>query len=580
MAFKTIHTNYGLQALAAAEATGKRINLPTMAVGDGNGNPVDPQPGQTQLVRERHRATVNRVTQDPNNPNKFSAELIIPATVGGFTLREVGVFDDAGSLFVVGNLPDTYKPDATEGAFSDTVVRVDFIVSNSSTVQIIADPNVVLVTRDWVMNNIAAANVIPGGTTGQVLAKKSNADGDTEWQDLDAANVVVDVIDEAQVLAASQTVVTWAVVTNRGLAVYINGVRIEKGVGADRWTEDTSDIVKKIKLGKSYAAGTRILGVQNEPAGSSPFPLVRDKNLSDVPDKALGRRNLDIYSTAEVNAFVPAGTVMHFARNTAPPGYLKCNGAAVSRTAYAALFAAIGTTFGAGDGFTTFNVPDLRGEFIRGWDDGRGVDGNRPFGSGQEMQLQSHNHSGGIGDGGAHSHTGSTTGAGAHNHSASMGSAGNHTHPNGDYGNGSGTGDPRVHKTREAGWHGHDAWTDAQGQHQHGLSGQRQSNNVIQNGSSGAELSSVGSGNFVQTDPAGNHAHNVGIAGNGTHQHLIVIDAAGEHVHSISLGAVGDHVHNLNIANGGNHSHGLTINATGGAETRPRNVALLICVKF
>lgn len=82
-------------------------------------------------------------------------------------------------------------------------------------------------------------------------------------------------------------------------------------------------------------------------------------------------------------AYVPAGAVMAFARITAPSGWLKANGAAISRTAYADLFAAIGTTFGAGDGATTFNLPDMRGQFTRGWDDGRGADVGRAFGSAQ-----------------------------------------------------------------------------------------------------------------------------------------------------------------------------------------------------
>ena len=80
---------------------------------------------------------------------------------------------------------------------------------------------------------------------------------------------------------------------------------------------------------------------------------------------------------------VPIGAVFYFAASTAPTGFLKANGAAVSRTTYAALFAVTGTTYGAGDGSTTFNVPDLRGEFIRGWDDARGVDASRAFGSAQ-----------------------------------------------------------------------------------------------------------------------------------------------------------------------------------------------------
>jgi phage-related tail fiber protein len=80
---------------------------------------------------------------------------------------------------------------------------------------------------------------------------------------------------------------------------------------------------------------------------------------------------------------VPTGAVFYFAASTAPTGFLKANGAAVSRTTYAALFAVIDITYGVGDGSTTFNLPDLRGEFIRGWDDGRGVDASRAFGSAQ-----------------------------------------------------------------------------------------------------------------------------------------------------------------------------------------------------
>lgn len=82
------------------------------------------------------------------------------------------------------------------------------------------------------------------------------------------------------------------------------------------------------------------------------------------------------------------GKIAHFAMSSPPPGWLKANGAAVSRTTYANLFAAIGTTYGSGNGSTTFNLPDLRGVFVRGWDDGRGVDGGRGFGSTQDFAIQ------------------------------------------------------------------------------------------------------------------------------------------------------------------------------------------------
>ena len=96
---------------------------------------------------------------------------------------------------------------------------------------------------------------------------------------------------------------------------------------------------------------------------------------------------------------IPASTIIYVAQNTAPTGYLKANGAVVSRTTYADLFSAIGTTFGAGDGSTTFALPDLRGEFIRGWDDSRGVDSGRVFGSTQADELKSHAHRQRIGRG-------------------------------------------------------------------------------------------------------------------------------------------------------------------------------------
>ena len=92
-----------------------------------------------------------------------------------------------------------------------------------------------------------------------------------------------------------------------------------------------------------------------------------------------------------------AGTVAHFAAATPPTGWLVCTGAAVPRSLYGALFLAIGTTYGAGDGSTTFNLPDLRGEFLRGLDSGRGVDTGRAIGTAQADGIRSHNHALGLG---------------------------------------------------------------------------------------------------------------------------------------------------------------------------------------
>lgn len=123
----------------------------------------------------------------------------------------------------------------------------------------------------------------------------------------------------------------------------------------------------------------------------------------------------------QFNNLMPAGEIAYFARPTAPAPYLKANGGAISRSAYPELFAAIGTTFGAGNGTTTFNVPDLRGEFIRGWDDGRGVDVNRSFGSFQAAAAVAHTHIAtttvqAISH--SHSVSGSTNTTGSHTHTA------------------------------------------------------------------------------------------------------------------------------------------------------------------
>ena len=89
---------------------------------------------------------------------------------------------------------------------------------------------------------------------------------------------------------------------------------------------------------------------------------------------------------------IPPGVILMYGAPTAPTGWLECDGSAVSRTTYSSLFAIIGTTFGEGNGSTTFNLPDLRGEFVRGWDNERGVDSERVLGSSQEDEFKRHSH--------------------------------------------------------------------------------------------------------------------------------------------------------------------------------------------
>ena len=389
--YKTIYTATGLALVSQAVSQQRTIELTHFAVGDGGGNSIEPNESMTQLVRERYRATINRIYQDPENENKYTAEMIIPVTVEGFVVREIALFDRNGNMVLVGNTPEVQKPTLAEGVTQDSVYRIPFVISNPEVLELNFDPNVIIATHQWILNTLTPANMFPGGTNGQVLKKKTNADGDTEWADAGSAEVFVNTIEEEQSLVADQLIVDLSETTTTGAAVYINGDRITNKSGADGWLATTAT---RITLGKAYP-GAKILIVQNEPLGAAPYPLAQKNNLSDVLNKPLARQNLGVMSADEAKYNdCPPGTVITLASQNIPTGYrlLKCNGAAYSRTAYAELFAAIGTLYGAGDGVNTFNVPDARGEFPRYADDGRGIDAGRVVGSRQSQQVLKHKH--------------------------------------------------------------------------------------------------------------------------------------------------------------------------------------------
>ncbi|MCP4100374.1 MAG: phage tail protein [Lentisphaerae bacterium] len=149
MDFYSVLTNIGQAALANAGALGQTINLSHMAVGDGNGSAVTPSETATALVNEVYHGSLNSLTTDPDNPNWLIAELVIPTNVGGWTVHEVGLFDSNGNLFAYGNFPETYKPQLSEGASRDLVIRMVLQISGTANVELKIDPAVVLATRDY-----------------------------------------------------------------------------------------------------------------------------------------------------------------------------------------------------------------------------------------------------------------------------------------------------------------------------------------------------------------------------------------------------------------------------------------------
>lgn len=187
-----------------------------------------------------------------------------------------------------------------------------------------------------------------------------------------------------------------------------------------------------------------------------------------APTAPFGSNSTQIATTAFVQANAtanPAGSVLHFAGPTAqaPAGYLLANGSAVSRTTYAALFTAIGTTYGTGDGSTTFNLPDFRGKFLRGLDNGAGWDASRALGSFQASQNLSHTHTGTVDANGSHNHSASSDTQGTHNHAVTTGLAGGST----PVVNVVGTNSTSFAVTSDAGAHAHNIFVNAVGNHQH-----------------------------------------------------------------------------------------------------------------
>ncbi len=154
--FRTVITTAGAAKLAAATAPGgRKVNITTMAVGDGGGKLPVPDAGQTKLVNEVWRHTLNKISQDNRHSNYVIAELVIPPEVGGFWMRELGLYDDAGTLIAVANMAESYKPALAEGSGRSQTCRMVIIVSSVASVELTIDTTTVMATQDYVDDKIA-----------------------------------------------------------------------------------------------------------------------------------------------------------------------------------------------------------------------------------------------------------------------------------------------------------------------------------------------------------------------------------------------------------------------------------------
>ena len=174
----TLVTKLGQAKLANASVTGEKLAFSKIALGSGEGTPNE---SQTALQAEKWRGPVSNVAIDESNPNWVVIEAVIPHNAGGFTIAEIGVFDEAGDLVVVGNYPKTYKPVVEEGTTKDVAIRIIIEVSNAENVTIKVDPSVVIATRKYVDD--AIKNAIGGIDLSELASKAELSEHETAIAD-------------------------------------------------------------------------------------------------------------------------------------------------------------------------------------------------------------------------------------------------------------------------------------------------------------------------------------------------------------------------------------------------------------
>ncbi|HGG1991770.1 TPA: phage tail protein [Escherichia coli] len=349
--YYAILTNQGAARLANATMLGSKLNLTQMAVGDANGVLPTPDPAQTKLINQKRIAPLNLLSVDPNNQSQIIAEQIIPESEGGFWIREIGLYDDEGVLIAVANCPETYKPQLQEGSGRTQTIRMILVVTNTEAITLKIDPSVVLATRKYVDDEVLELrlyvddqmrNHIAAQDPHTQYAQKHNPifTGEPKAPTPDAGNNTTRIATTAFVQAA--------------ITALING--------APATLDTLKEIAAAINNDPKFSTT-----INNALSGKQPL----DETLTHLSGKDVA--GLLAYLGLGEGSALPVGVPVPWPSATPPTGWLKCNGAAFSAEEYPELAKV----------YPTNKLPDLRGEFIRGWDDGRGIDTNRSLLSSQ-----------------------------------------------------------------------------------------------------------------------------------------------------------------------------------------------------
>ncbi|EEW2717209.1 TPA: phage tail protein [Escherichia coli] len=435
--FYTLLTDIGAAKLASAAALGVPLKITHMAVGDGGGVLPTPDSKQTALVNEKRRAALNMLYIDPQNSSQIIAEQVIPENEGGWWIREVGLFDESGALIAVGNCPESYKPQLAEGSGRTQTVRMVLITSSTDNITLKIDPAVVLATRKYVDDKALELKVYADDQMAKHLAAP---DPHSQYAPKESPTFTGTPKAPTPAAGNNTTQIATTEFVQAALTALINGApatldtlkEIAAAINNDPKFSTTINNALALKaplsspaLTGTPTAPTAAQSVNNTQIATTAFvksaiaamvgsapaaldtlnelaaALGNDPNFATTMLNALaGKQPLDntltnlsgkdvtgllTYLGLGEGSALPVGVPVPWPSATPPTGWLKCNGAAFSAKEYPELAKA----------YPTNKLPDLRGEFIRGWDDERGVDSGRTLLSAQGDAIR--NITGGFG---------------------------------------------------------------------------------------------------------------------------------------------------------------------------------------
>ncbi|EJN8494047.1 tail fiber protein [Escherichia coli] len=311
--FRTVITTAGAAKLAAATAPGgRKVNITTMAVGDGGGKLPVPDAGQTGLIHEVWRHALNKISQDKRNSNYIIAELVIPPEVGGFWMRELGLYDDAGTLIAVANMAESYKPALAEGSGRSQTCRMVIIVSSVTSVALTIDTTTVMATQDYVDDKIAEheqsrrhpdASLTAKGFT--QLSSATNSTSETLAATPKAVKAAYDLANgkytAQDATTARKGLVQLSSATNSDsetLAATPKAVKSAYDLANGKYTAQDATTARKglVQLSSATNSDSETLAATPKAVKSAydnaEKRLQKDKNGADIPDKRLFLRNI------------------------------------------------------------------------------------------------------------------------------------------------------------------------------------------------------------------------------------------------------------------------------------------------